>query len=182
MFTLKAIATTPAQSRPAPAARPTSTWTATTTALSVSQLATGASNTIDVDVVGSNNNKPASPLTGFSAGVTSTLASVSGTMTAALGGELAGAINASFGVSTAGNALQPGVLIQKGSGNALNLSVGAASASSNNLFATLQVGDGNTINGTIEGGSNEAAVLQAGSSNTATFSQNGTGNAVAISQ
>ena len=146
------------------------------------QLATGASNTIDVDVVGGNNNKPASPLTGFSAGVTSTLAAASGTMTAALGTPLATEINAAFNVSTNGNALQPGVLIQKGSGNTLNLSVGAVSASSGNLFATLQVGDGNTINGSIEGGSNEAAILQAGSSNTATFSQNGTGNAVAISQ
>ncbi|WP_172839509.1 hypothetical protein [Sulfitobacter alexandrii] len=115
----------------------------------------GGSNVMTVNVTGDNNNNSGALFTG-----------------AALDARNAanGATGLTFG---------RGRLWQHGANNDLTLTV----SSSDNLFATLQQGDNNTINGTIGGGDgNKAAVAQLGSDNTATFSQMGSGNNAGIIQ
>jgi hypothetical protein len=116
------------------------------------------SNKISVSITGSNNNNyPTS---------------------AAINGD---ALTAKLFAETelgAGNLTQ-GKLIQNGSNNELSLLV----ATSTNVFATYQHGDGNVIDGTVNtGNGNQAVVTQIGSNETAVFTQSGDGNNVGIKQ
>lgn len=120
--------------------------------ISQSYTSLGAANSISVDIYGSENNR--------------------GTFTAGLP---AG--------NTAGSLL-PGQLVQNGAGNAITLTVGEAlnPNSDGNLFAFSQTGDGNTIQGTVVGSWNEAAIVQAGNANFTSFSQIGNFNSIGVNQ
>ncbi|WP_117196255.1 beta strand repeat-containing protein [Rhizobium terrae] len=86
--------------------------------------------------------------------------------------------------TVAGGLLAPGDLVQLGTGNSIALQVGSALSpnSNDNQFAFAQLGDGNTIDGSIMGTGNEVAVVQAGNGNAASFSQIGNSNSIGISQ
>lgn len=77
-----------------------------------------------------------------------------------------------------------GRLWQHGSNNAITLDVGSVGGDSdNNLFAVLQQGSDNAVNGSISGlGNNQAAVAQLGSNNATTFSQMGSFNNLGVTQ
>jgi hypothetical protein len=84
--------------------------------------------------------------------------------------------------ATAGS-LTPGVISQIGFGNSIDLTVGTDMANADdNLFAFGQHGTGNQIDGTIKGGSNQAAVVQAGNWNSIHFRQLGVGNVMGALQ
>lgn len=86
--------------------------------------------------------------------------------------------------AVAGSLLAPGDLVQLGTGNSIALQVGSALSpnSNDNQFAFAQLGDGNTIDGSIMGTGNEVAIVHAGNSNAASFSQIGNANSIGISQ
>ena len=74
--------------------------------------------------------------------------------------------------------LTPGLLSQDGVGNRMSLTV----MGSHNLFAMVQNGSANVIDGHISGVGNQAAVVQNGAGNHFSFSQSGIGNIINISQ
>lgn len=122
-----------------------------------SVLQNGTGNTATVNVSGSSNN--------------------AGSFGSGVAGVLANAAN-----------LAPGLLVQTGpdaltggTGNTVTLTV--RNNSNNNLFASLQSGNLNTITVTQEGaGGNQAAVVQNGNSNLTALSQVGSGNNASIQQ
>lgn len=78
-----------------------------------------------------------------------------------------------------GHLMRNGLVTQDGLGNTVDLSV----TSSSNMFALLQKGDGNVIDGTVDtDDGNQAAVRQVGNNNNSTFAQSGGGNNLAVSQ
>jgi hypothetical protein len=137
------------------------------------QLVLGAgSNILDVDIDGGNN-----------------LLDISQTKTG-LGGqnEISVAITgngnnatASFSQAMPGG-LVPGRLIQSGSGNVMELTVGNLGPSNDNRFAFSQDGARNSIDAAIDGSGNEAAIWQFGTANVAVLTQNGAGNFASIMQ
>lgn len=122
----------------------------------------GGNNAMTVDVYGSNNNN-ISPTSFFTGDALSAR------------NDANGATSLVFG---------RGSLWQHGANNEITLSVGALGADSdNNLFAVLQQGSDNAVNGSISGGgNNQAAVAQLGSSNVVTFSQMGSFNNLGVTQ
>jgi hypothetical protein len=117
-------------------------------------------NELDLDLFGSGNNNTAGGGLGPSGGFTGT----------------------ALAAATAGS-LTPGLISQIGFGNSIDLTVGTATADADdNLFAFGQHGTGNRIDGTIKGGSNQAAVVQAGNWNTIHFRQLGVGNVMGALQ
>lgn len=74
--------------------------------------------------------------------------------------------------------LTPGLLSQDGDGNHMSLAV----MGSHNLFAMVQHGTANVIDGLISGVGNQAAVVQNGVGNHFSFSQSGIGNIINVSQ
>ena len=82
-----------------------------------------------------------------------------------------------------GTGLEPGLIRQIGSGNSITLNVGKPNSDSNgNVFAFLQDGGYNTIEGSVSGSSNQVVVVQTGSSNFTSFSQSGSFNIIGVSQ
>jgi hypothetical protein len=77
-----------------------------------------------------------------------------------------------------GEALTPGSISQRGTGNQLALTV----LGDNNAFALSQSGADNSLTGFIRGAGNEVAALQSGPGNTLSFSQIGTGNMLSVTQ
>lgn len=123
--------------------------------VSQSKSGFGAGNTLAVSITGSDNNNPS--LGSFGLAPSSAVA-------------LAGGLN-------------PGQLVQAGSGNSISLMVGNLDGNSNeNRFAMSQNGNSNAIVGSINGIGNEVAVVQAGSSNFTSFSQVGNYNSIGVSQ
>lgn len=95
----------------------------------------------------------------------------------------AGAFASLFGGALTASGLSAGQIVQQGTDNLINIKVGNLSPSSdNNLFAFKQTGDGNTVNGTINGDGNQALVFQSGDSNTTNFTQTGGNNYVVVTQ
>jgi hypothetical protein len=115
----------------------------------------GGANNLTLDIFGNNNNNNPS-LTTFS-GVALTAAQ--------------------------GTGLEPGLIRQIGSGNSITMKVGKANSNSNgNVFAFLQDGGYNTIEGSVLGSSNQAVVVQNGSSNFTSFVQSGSFNTIGVNQ
>lgn len=141
--------------------------------VSFDQLALGtSSNILDVEIDGGNN-----------------VLGISQTKTG-LGGEneisarIAGSGNNAFSAFSQGvpGGLVPSQLIQSGSGNSMELTVGGLSPSNDNRFAFSQDGTGNSIEATIDGAGNQAAIWQIGMANRAILTQNGPGNFASIMQ
>ena len=82
------------------------------------------------------------------------------------------------------NPLTPGLIKQDGGSNYVSLDVGLLGDPSNsNLFAVVQVGDHNTVSGSISGGgSNQVAIAQLGAGNSTIFTQLGSGNNIGVTQ
>lgn len=78
--------------------------------------------------------------------------------------------------------LVPGVLVQWGEGNQMDIRVGTTAAASGNLFAALQKGNGSTLTATVNGMANEFVVLQLGDGDEAGINQDGVGNSIGIRQ
>jgi hypothetical protein len=78
--------------------------------------------------------------------------------------------------------LVPGMLVQWGDDDRMDIEVGTATTSDGNLFAALQKGDGNAITAQVEGRQNQFVVVQQGDDNQAALSQSGTGNISVILQ
>lgn len=116
------------------------------------------SSTATITITGDDNNRAA----GFT-GVAQTLASLPS--------------------NVFGPGMPVGTVQQNGQLNVATLTVGDLGASDGNLFAVEQRGNGNSIDGSIDGvGGNQAVVKQFGNTNVASFAQIGAGNIVAISQ
>lgn len=82
-----------------------------------------------------------------------------------------------------GTGLEPGLIRQNGSGNSITMNVGKATSSSDgNVFAFLQDGGYNTIEGSVLGSSNQVVVVQSGSNNFTSFSQSGSFNIIGVNQ
>ncbi|WP_343313476.1 hypothetical protein AAIB41_00005 [Brucella sp. BE17] len=111
-------------------------------------------NSITIDIYGNSNNSAGAFSTGWSS------------------------------AAVAGGLLMPGDLVQSGSGNTIALQVGSALVPSSDLnqFAFAQLGEGNTIDGSITGTGNEVAIVQTGNGNYSAFTQVGSGNSIGISQ
>ncbi|WDR05526.1 curlin repeat-containing protein [Devosia rhodophyticola] len=78
--------------------------------------------------------------------------------------------------------LVPGLLVQLGDNNTMDIDVGAAMSSDNNLFAAEQKGNGNLITASINGSNNQFIVSQIGDDNMAAINQFGSGNIAVIRQ
>jgi hypothetical protein len=123
---------------------------------------TGDGNTMTVTVFGDDNNN-----------------------TAATGNFTGDALSARNDANdVTGQPFGKGRLWQHGSNNDMTILVGSVGSPSNeNIFAALQQGDGNMINGSIsDGSSNQAAVAQLGSNNSTTFTQSGSFNSLGVTQ
>jgi hypothetical protein len=126
---------------------------------------TGGDNTSFVDMNGDGNNTFGAPLANGATMYDTALFS-------GMAGDAA---------SIAG--LNAGALVQNGFGNTMDVDVGTSGMSANNnLFAAVQMGDGNEITMNISGDNNQAAISQVGSYNMANLTQFGNGNVAGILQ
>lgn len=93
-------------------------------------------------------------------------------------------VAAALRTATTAYDLAPGVLSQTGAGNSISLTVRgeAGGVGTDNLFAIVQDGDGNSVDGLQAGTGNQVAILQTGSFNTVGFTQTGSFNILAVSQ
>jgi hypothetical protein len=81
-----------------------------------------------------------------------------------------------------GLTLVPGLLVQWGDNNTMNIDVGDRVTSSDNLFAAEQKGDGNLITATVNGSNNQFVVTQVGDDDIAAIDQSGDRNIAVITQ
>ena len=95
-----------------------------------------------------------------------------------LGDRNGGPLGAKFSGAAASVGLAPGLVLQRGFGNAVAVDI----RGSDNLFALAQLGDSNVVRASITGVGNQAAIAQTGSGNFASFTQNGLGNIVSVRQ
>lgn len=89
-----------------------------------------------------------------------------------------GPVGSSFRGAALSSGLMPGVMMQWGSENRIDLMVDG----SDNLFAVSQAGTANQLVASIVGNGNQSTVQQLGTGNIAAFSQTGNGNIVSITQ
>lgn len=113
----------------------------------------GSLNTLDIGIIGNNNNAGAA----FDGVALTTAQLISPTLT-------------------------PGSIVQNGTGNSIFYRVGLLAPSDDNRFAFSQEGNGNRIEGRTEGSSNQVVIVQHGNLNFAWFSQTGFGNVIGVSQ
>jgi hypothetical protein len=147
----------------------------------------GAANNATIIISGNDINTGSFSSGGYANAVASTPGATIGNLASYFG--LGVALNAVLSTSTASqvggmDVLTPGLSIQGGSGNTLGINV---VNSSDNLFATAQIGNNNSLSATIGGaGSNELAVAQvnltSGAGNTAITSQVGLSNSIGLVQ
>ncbi|HVX57273.1 MAG TPA: hypothetical protein VHA37_06070, partial [Candidatus Saccharimonadales bacterium] len=120
--------------------------------------ATGSGNSVSINITGSDNNNY--PTT---AAITGAAMLTRDVIRTALS-------SSSFG---------QGDLYQEGSGNSMTFTV----LSNLNVFAAYQNGTGNSINGNVNTGTgNQAVVSQIGNNNSTTYTQSGSGNNIGVTQ
>jgi hypothetical protein len=81
-----------------------------------------------------------------------------------------------------GLVLVPGLLVQWGDADTIDIEVGATGPSNDNLFAVEQKGDGNLITASVNGSNNQFVITQIGDDDIAAINQDGNGNIAVISQ
>lgn len=133
-------------------------------------------NTLSVSITGNANN--AVTAGGFLApalAVASVAPKLTGAQLFAPGGAL-------VHVPSSPPYLQPGMLVQIGEDNAIDIEVGGNRPSGSNLFAVMQQGNGSVVTARVDGSYNQFVVLQMGSDDVASVVQDGDRNIAAISQ
>lgn len=154
----------------------------------VSILITGSGNQLGVHQVGTNNSLDLASIAGDdnNIGLDQSGDSNNASVTiAGTGGSNGGAHDFTPGKVAASAGLTAGLIKQSGTLNSATFDV----TGSDNVFASLQDNTAfttgtlkNTIKGTINGSSNEAAVVQVGNNNTTNFTQSGGSNYASIKQ
>ncbi|WDR01346.1 hypothetical protein PSQ19_10960 [Devosia algicola] len=137
-------------------------------------------NTLNVDINGSGNN---ATVGGRAASFTGAALTALPLMPALPRSRLISP-DATLLVSLHGGNIEvvPGLLAQWGSGNSIDIKIGDAIASNDNLFAVLQRGNGNAMSARVNGNGNQFLVAQLSDANIAAIEQTGSQNVAIISQ
>jgi hypothetical protein len=137
-------------------------------------LTASVGNTMTVSIIGDRNNARGSGFSGVA------LAAAQGAP--GIPPRLAPDASLMLSPGTGADRLVPGVLVQVGEGNGMDIRIGTTAAASGNLFAALQHGNRSQLTAVVNGTANQFVVLQMGNNDETGISQDGDHNLIAVSQ